>query len=396
MRLIAGRTISQLGDGVYDIAMLWVVTHLLRAPWSVAAVIVVGNLVSTLIVPLGGHVADRKIGRRKDIAAIADLGAFVLFGVAALLWRHLNTGAAYAALLALTGLTSVSVGFLFPSVGALFASLLDDESRQQANSLYQAATSAASLGGMLLGGVLVAALSFQTILWLDAVSFGLGCLLTLSVRQPILNATPADGAADSSAGWRKMLRSRTVRLLIGTNVALNGVLIIVMSLLPFFVVRVLRAGALVLGATQAVFSAGLIVGGIGSRWLRGSQAVQFALGFGVLVFCVLVVGVWPQVLVTEIAILLAAIAASVLSVSIMTWSQRVVPPEQYGKLLASSSVVTTVAQPALAALAGVAAAVVGVPLVFVFSAVLTALGGSAIVKGMVRERTAAEQTAPWA
>lgn len=388
LRLIAGRTISQLGDGVYEIAMLWAVTHLLKAPWSVAVLIVVGNLVSTLVVPVGGHLADRMIGRRRDIAALADFGAFLLFVAAALVWPNLGTGAAYVALLVVTAATSISVGFLFPSIGALFASLLHDDDRQKVNSLYQTSTSAANLGGLLLGGVLIALLSFQAILWLDAASFGLGCLLTLSVRPPQVSLQAEGGGPGVRDAWREMLRRRPVQLLVGVNVALNGGLIVVMSLLPFFVVRVLHSGAIVLGATQALFAAGLIVGGAGSRWLRGSQVQKFAAGFSVLAACVLVLGLWPGIWVTEVSIFVAAVAASVLSVSLMTLSQEIVEQDQYGKFLASSSVVTTVAQPTLAAAAGAAAALIGVPLVFVASALLTAAGAGAIVQGLRRQTAA--------
>ncbi len=384
LSLIAGRTISQLGDGIYEIAMLWVVTHLIKAPWSVAALIVVGNLVSTLVVPAGGHLADRLSSRRREIAAFADLGAFLLFVLAAIVWPHLGGGAAYAALLIVTGATSIALGFLFPSIGALFASLLTDDDRQKANSLYQTATSAANLGGLLLGGMLVAVLPFQAILWLDAASFGLGCVLTLSVRPPKVPEEASEGPRGARAEWREMLRSREVRLLVGANVALNGALIVVMSLLPFFIVHVLHGGAVVLGATQAVFSAGLIAGGVGSRFARGPRALQFAVGFAGLAVAVLAVGVWPLVWVTDAGIFMAAVAASVLSVGLMTLSQEVVAPEQYGKFLASSSVVTTVAQPALAALAGAVATLLGAPLVFVASAALTALSGAAVVQGLRR------------
>ena len=388
LRLIAGRTISQVGDGVYEIAMLWAVTHLIKAPWSVAVLIVVGNLVSTLVVPAGGHLADRLIARRRDIAALADLGAFLLFVLAALVWPHLGMGGAYVALLIVTGATSISVGFLFPSIGALFASLLTNDDRQKANSLYQTATSAASLGGLLLGGLLVAVLSFEAILWLDALSFGLGCLLTLSVRPPKVREELSEETQGIGGAWRELLRSRPVRLLVGASVALNGALIVVMSLLPFFVVHVLHSGAVILGLTQAVFSAGLIAGGAGSRFVRGSPALQFLLGFACLAIAVFAVGVWPLVWVTEVSVFVAAVAASVLSVGLMTVSQQVVATEQYGKFLASSSVVTTVAQPALAALAGAVATLLGVPFVFVASAALTAIAGGAVVQGVRRSMAA--------
>ncbi len=381
LRLIAGRTVSQLGDGIYEIAMLWVVTHLLKAPWSVAVVIIVGNLVSALVVPLGGHVADRMIRRRRDIAVASDFGAFLLFALAALAWPHLGRQAGYVGLLLLTGLTSISVSFLFPSLGALFASLLTEESRPQANSLYQTSTSAANLGGLLLGGVLVAAMSFQAILWLDAASFGLACLLTLSVRQPMAAAGQASGAGAVGA-WREMLFSRPVRLLIGANVTVNGSLIVLMSLLPFFVVHVLHSGPVVLGATQAVFAAGMIVGGALSRWLHLPPARQFALGFAAMALGALVIGLWPRIWATDVSLFVAAVAASIVSVSLMTLSQEVVAEEHYGKFLASASVLTTVAQPTMAALAGGAAALLGARVVFVVSAILTAISGGAVVRGI--------------
>jgi len=393
LRLIAGRTISQLGDGIYEIALLWVVTHLLKAPWSVAAVVAVGNLVSTAVVPLGGHVADRRMGQRKAIAVLADLGLMLLFALAAILWPALHGSAAYLALLAVTALTSVFVSFLFPSIGALFAALLTDGGRQSANSLYQTATSAANLGGLLLGGVLVALLPFQAILWLDAASFGLGWLLTLSVAAPA-PAGAGEGVDSGRGGWRSVLRSPEVRALVGANVALNGALIIVMSLLPYFVVHSLRQGAAVLGVTQAALSAGVIVGSAGSRFVRGTPSRQFGFGFGALALAVLAVAALPAIVVTDAGLFVAAIAASVLSVTLMTRSQEVVAPEQYGKFLAASSVVTTVAQPSLAALGGAVATFVGVRWVFAGGAALTAALGGAAARGLGSRASSGPAAAP--
>lgn len=383
LRLIAGRTVSQLGDGIFMVAMLWKATHLMDATWSVAALIIVGNVVGAVATPVGGHLADRWVNRRRTLAVLADLSAFAFFVVVGFAWTHLSRDVAYTTLLIVIGVTSAAMAVLFPSVGALFASLLSDDERDSANSFYQASTSAASLGGLVLGGALIVVTSFRTILWLDAITFGLGAFLTFSTTPPRLDA-PVSPASTYAAQWRDMLRYPSVRWLVFASVVLNGALIIVLSLLPFMIVHILKSGPLVLGIFEGVFSAGIMLGAVVNRWWRLATAAKFTGGFALISISIVSIGAIPTVWGVGVAVGAASMAASALSVELMTINQRRISMEHYGKYLATSSFATTVVQPTVAALAGAFGAVIGVPAVLMVGGVLTALGGGAVVQRWAR------------
>jgi hypothetical protein len=86
----------------------------------------------------------------------------------------------------------------------------------------------------------------------------------------------------------------------------------------------------------------------------------------------------PGVLVADVAVALVGLAGGALSVTLMSEGQRRVPDAQYGKYLTLSSTVTTMAQPTLAAIAGAAAAVWGVPIILGAAAVPVVVTGAAI------------------
>jgi len=381
-RLIAGRVFSRVGDGIYEVALLWVAIHLLREPWAVAGLVVVGNGVSTAVMPVAGHAVDRFQRWRRALAVAADAGGSLLFGVAALVWPMVSSRYGYPALLVMTGINAITASFLFPALGALWASVLQGDDRQRGNSAWQGAQAAANFGGLVLGGILVSIWSFRAILAAQAASFLMGALCTATVPTPPVQS-PSYAPRTAGDAWRELAKNGAARRLIVVSAVLNGSLVVLTTLVPFLVVRDLHAKAFSLGVVQAVLAGGLVAGGYASRWLERwpPVEVQMAGGFVALAGFMLVLAFRPSVAATVAVMLLVGVAASALSVSWMTWSQGVVGEDQYGKFLAASSTLTTVTQPTRAAASGVAATAVGVSLTLAATGAGLAGSGAALFFG---------------
>ncbi len=390
--LVTGRTVAKLGEGIFEIAMLWTVIHLIDAPWSLAGVVVVGNVVATIFLPWAGHIVDRRPQQRRLIAMWADIIAGFAFVVVALVWSYLGRHQEYLVILLITAVQSALVAFLFPALGALWQGMLQDDTRQTANSVYTAAQSSAGLVGMVLGGAVISVVSFQMVLGIVAASFGVSSICSAIIRP----GTVADGASSSSSempgfmAWRQFVRNSSARFFIAVAATVNGGLIAVMTILPFYVMRNLHGNGVLLGIIEALFMGGMIGGSVISRWIHGRPADVLRLGLAGIVGALFCLGIWPTRWGTASAMLVIGVSVGVLSVVVMTWSQKAIAPTQYGKYLAASSMVSTIIQPTLAAAAGLAASLLGTP--WIYTAVAM---GMAIITSTLLIRTRRKVAAEW-
>lgn len=387
--LITGRTVAKWGQGTFEIAMLWTVIHLMHAPWSLAGIVVVGNVVSTLSLPLGGHIVDRRPQHRRLIAALADITAGVVFIAVAGLWPYLGAESGYLVILGITAIQSVLVAFLFPALGSIWQGLVRDDTRQQANSMYTAAQSSARLLGIVFGGALISIMSFGMVLWIVAASFVVSSISSVFIRPVEVPASSTSDSVDMTgfSAWRQFSRNGTVRFFIAVAAMVNGGLIAVTTLLPFYVMHNLHGSGILLGTTEALFTGGLIAGSFISRWIHTRSADLLRLNLVGIASAVFWLGIWPTIWGTESAMAIIGLSVGVLSVVVMTWSQQAIPQSQYGKYLAASSMVSTIIQPALASVAGLTASLLGAPWIYTMVAIGMVLMTSILLLSMRRNST---------
>ena len=123
-------------------------------------------------------------------------------GAAALL---LSGRATVAALVLLVGLAATAQAFWSPAAVALLPAIVEPGRRQQANALLDGARTATALGGLLAGGVLVAATSAGVALAIDAATFVVSAACLAALRARSGGARRADGCADPARRRRRRL-----------------------------------------------------------------------------------------------------------------------------------------------------------------------------------------------
>ncbi|MGA9859656.1 MAG: MFS transporter [Solirubrobacteraceae bacterium] len=197
--LVAGMSVSLLGDGLFLVALAWQVYALSNAPTALAAVGIAMTVPTIVCLLIGGAVSDRYDRRRVMLSA--DAVRALLMGTLAVLSA---TGVlALWHLLAIAVVYGAATAFFDPASDALVPELVPAESLAQANSLDQLIRPLAlRLAGPAIGGALVSALGTGGAFGLDAGSF-LVSAVTLAAMSPsrrVPGPAPALGSVGREIG----------------------------------------------------------------------------------------------------------------------------------------------------------------------------------------------------
>jgi len=264
--LVAGMSVSLLGDGLFLVALAWQVYTLSNAPTALASVGIAMTIPTIVCLLIGGAVSDRY--DRRIVMLCADAVRAIGLVVLAILsvtghlriWELMAVAVAYGA----------ATAFFDPASDALVPELVPSDLLAQANSLDQLIRPLAlRLAGPAVGGLLVGAIGVAWAFELDAASFLISAM-TLLAMSPARRAI-ADGegegegdGAEPSVRREVMAGLRYVRShawLWATLVSAAIAYLLFMGptevLLPFIVKNRLSDGA---GALGLVFAAG----GLGS------------------------------------------------------------------------------------------------------------------------------------
>jgi hypothetical protein len=293
--LCAGQFTSTIGDFCYAVALPWLVLSAHGGAVLLGIVLACYGVPRTVLIPVGGVLAD-KVGPRTLMLAADTARCVLVAGLALLAAKHTASLAALGPIAALIG---AGEGLFIPASFAIMPSLLDEERLAAGNALSTAAVQAGSLLGPALGGALVAVTRASTAAFaVDAASFGVSALTLLLIpRQAVRgsmtavateeateeaangagDAAEADGPAAGQGGVLALLKtSRALQVIlvvvIAANLASGGMSDVALPSLAHA-----SFGAIGYGALLACFAIGGLIGTLAAVRTGGLKApVMFA------------------------------------------------------------------------------------------------------------------------
>lgn len=330
----AGDSVSQIGDGVFMVAIAWQVYALSNAPTALAIVGLARVLPLVVFVLVSGALADRLERRRLLVAGAALTSAAVAVLAALAATGALRLWEVWA-IAAVVGLGRAISG---PASGAIVPELVPQAMLVQANSLSQLMRPlAAMLIGPGLGGVLVASVGASSAFAFDGAAYALAIVALLAIRP---RPRPREGAgpgmlAELRAGFA-FVRGQT--WIWGTLVVATVWVLVIVGpfevLVPYVVKNDLHAGAREFGAVFAAGGIGAIVAALGmGRFGLPRRNVTFMLGaWGI--GCGVVVGIALATASWQAALAMAASEAmfTVGEIIWITLLQALVPGELLGRV----------------------------------------------------------------
>ena len=378
-RLWTASTISNLGDGVFLVALPLLAYHLTRSELSIAFIGVAAALPWLLFSLPIGAVVDRIDHRllmvRADSFRVATVGALAI----AVASHHVQVWMLWVA----AGCLGVAEVFFDNASQAMVPTIVPIEVLEKANGRRLAAEVAAnSFVGTPIGSVL-----FVVAMWLpfgfDAASFAIAAALVFTLRvatTPRLAATAPRGwlRTDIAEGLRWLSQHRVLRgVAIAASLAVLGMQMTA-AIFVLFAKELLHLSDRWYGALIAIGAVGAVAGGlVAERLSKWMGALSIIYGTVVLwTLCMFAEGFWPRLWVSATATVVMAFATTVWNTVTISLRQRIVPANLLGRV---NSVYRWLVWGSIslgAALGGVIAREFGLRAPFFFGA---AFGGLALV-----------------
>ena len=383
VRLLAGgQFVSNIGDGVYAVALPWYVLSHHGGAVLLGTVLAAYGIPRTCLIMVGGHLSDRI--SPWTVMMAADLGRLVLAGGLAALAATRQPD--FLALAPIAFGLGAGEGLFLPASYAIMPKLVADDQLQSGNAMLSASTQLAVFAGPAVGGAVVAALSSAAGFGLDALTFGVSALTlwrlgaTVAARSAARAAPTADSrglgeagpAPDSPRLSAFVRREPVVPLIMAINIAANlGSAGASEVALPLLARQHLHAGAGGYGALIASFGVGALTGSVVATRLNGTRRPAVAAGLIFLAQVPLMACLpWAPGLIVAVAMMALWGGLNMCAnVTTQTAFQRWAPPELIGRLSGLLMTTSYGMFPISVALAGLVAHRYGPGAFFVLAAV---------------------------
>lgn len=268
--LVAGQTISRLGDQFYFVAIPWLVLRVSDSPASLALVSGAAAAALGIFTLVGGVLADRYGPRALMLGS--DVGRLLVIGVLGAL-AIVSTPPLWL-LIALSALLGIGGGLFYPASAAMIPFLVPSDDLQAGNSFDQITNQIGNFLGPGIAGVLLGATRLAFGFVIDAITFAVSVISLAFIRVPRHGAShaSADGKAEKPKGGLKAV-FEAFRFMFATPLLFTMVLL---SLLANFAVNGLFEVALPLQLKQWVGIAGgpqalgIVISGFGFGSVLGA------------------------------------------------------------------------------------------------------------------------------
>lgn len=261
-----GQMVSQIGDGVSKLALLWFVYSITGSPLKTTVIGLLQTLPPILFGPFIGVIVDRL--PKKLLLISSDLIRAVVLGVVPCLISV--DSFSIERLYVLVFFHAMASAVFGPALTASIPSLVARHEFTAANALLQTTTSIGIIIGPALSGVGIATMSSQEVLCVNAVSYVVSAICFLFIRFPWSESQLTAGNSLSNTlrdvmdGFRFVfVRQRMILMLIGAASMYTFATSAFSTLFPVFGKKLLDLGPIEVGYLWSAFGVGLLLVSLG-------------------------------------------------------------------------------------------------------------------------------------
>ncbi len=374
-----GMAVSQLGVGAGSIGLMWWVQSATGSALLLGSMAMVRTVVSVVLSPFGGVVADRF--SKKAIIVLGDVLRGMFYGILA--WLVYTNQLTPAVMLTLVGLNAICSTFFNPAITATVPLLVSKADLAKANSLQQITSNLVTIAGYASGGILVALLGVPLLLTINAAAFLLSALSEMFIHIPQI---AAQGVAKATNFWQDLREgfnyARQNRVLIeimSVAAVLNLVWAPTFILLPKFVQEHLGASSELYGYLLAAFTVGTLCASLliaftkvveRNLWLVVHSITPQAIAF---IIVALLPAHWHAARIP--LFLLVGFLNGIVNIYFGTVVQRTTAPEQLGRVAGLLNTMSGALQPLSQGLSGFLGDIFTIPAIYVVTNALEVVCG---------------------
>jgi DHA3 family macrolide efflux protein-like MFS transporter len=369
--------VSQSGDLVFEVALLWLVLEVTWSVFAVGLVVAVTLLPGVLLGPFLGVYIDRW-DRRRILIVTNVLEGVVVAALSGLILAHTIDLPLILGVVFILGTGSQVVR---TAANATIPLVVARDDLGPANSLMTFSSSFNQVVGLAVGGVVVALFGVTLPIEYDALSFFAAALILVGVAAAFGQPSVADASKpprfseEFAEGIRFIRENRFLVELIVLAAFLNFFGNAVGALFAPYSKLVLHGGAATYGFLGATLAVGAIVGAafVGSVNTRTSSGKYVLVGGAVIGAGIAALGFATSIPLALGTVFVLGVALSVTNIPISAVVQAKIPPRLLGRVGAAMGSLILIAGPVGAFFAGAFAQATSVETVFIVS------GGSFLV-----------------
>lgn len=259
--LWSGQAISQVGDGLNKVALLWFVYTLTGSALKMTVVGLLQTLPPLLLGPVIGVYLDRL--PKKSVMIWVDAARTIL--VLLIPGLHAFDALTLERLYALVFLFSVVSTVFGPALSSAVPLIVDRSQLTAANALLQSTTNIGLLLGPAVSGIGIALIGAQNVLYFDSATFLIStlCLIPIRMRGPACEEDPSASHGkflqDVLVGFRFVfVQQQTVLKLMLTSTLFSLGASAFVFLLPIVAKELLRVGPVQMGWLWSALGAGML------------------------------------------------------------------------------------------------------------------------------------------
>ncbi len=294
--LFSGQVISQIGDSMNKVALLWMVYELTGSAFKMTVIGLLQTIPPLVFGPLIGVYLDRM--KKKPVMIWVDLIRMGLVMLIPLLYAMESLTLEWLYILVFV-MSIVSTVF-GPALASAVPFLVPRARLTAANALIQSTTNIGLLIGPAVSGVGIAMIGAANVLYLNAATFLVSalCLMPIRLNETLqAHARIADRATilqDLLVGFRFVfVQHRTVLLLMLTATLYSLGASAFVFLLPVFATQLLDASAVELGWLWSSLGIGMLAASVWLAWINQGdfqsrlRLISAALAVGAVAVCTL-------------------------------------------------------------------------------------------------------------
>jgi MFS family permease len=268
--LFASQAVSQIGDGLSKVALLWFVYEITGSALKTTTIGLLQTLPPLVLGPFIGVYLDRW-PKKRVMVWVDVIRAFILLSIPVLyVFGALSLGRLYA----LVFLTAIFSSVFGPALASSVPLIVSRMHLTNANALLQTTTNLGVLIGPAMGGLGVAVIGIQHVLFVNSAILMVSalCLLPMRMREvPRQKAASSrtSFARDLLAGFRFVFRQDpTVFALMITATLYTLSMSAFVFVLPVVAKLILQVGPVELGWLWSALGIGMLISSGGLAWAR--------------------------------------------------------------------------------------------------------------------------------
>lgn len=397
--LLQGQFVSNLGNQIYDIAMLLWIKELTGSAAFMGVAMLLTNLPEAVLAPFGGALADR-FGKLRTIIISDVVSGLSLIIVLLASLLPTGIGTKLAALSITNLLLGVSAACFVPAVSALLPSLSTEDRLEKANAVNQFGNVGARVIGQSAGAFIYSILGVVFAFGINAASFLLSALSETFIRLKSTESQPRSVEkgmkpilADLGTTVKKVWQTPHLLRLILYIAAFHFCLSSLPILLPFFAEHRLHLAHQWVGFLYGSYTIGIMLGFVVAGTLPSRIFKRYQIIAGSAVFtgaAFITTGLAVQMWVALISLTGIGLGIGVIVVNLLTELQLSAPEAERGRTMGIAHAFGSASLPIGMALFGLlldGMHAYGSSYEKIIPTILLACGVSAVLLGLALMRT---------